>query len=460
MDEYNIFRHAKHIQNYVQFGLFVPDDSAADKSVEEILKEAEELVRETSHSFLGFSSTGDLLKSPVTPGLVIRSMSINPVHASIDSKHFVMEEKGKDSRSTINRPSTAPTTLKRINNKSAGWEVRDKSEQLRGSTLGSVYLTSGKTDVRPGVEEISGDTFGDSRQVAHSDIHENIGARTDDGYTDVGSMMSGTKSAKHLGNYSGSTKKGKDLLKKEKTVTFEDGLSLSPKSASSINKKYQSVVQSSNQKLHEGESISKRKSDEMSNKGDSVLTVETVPLQPGTEGGLFARGQKHGDQLSKVLPVSPPLIQHGNTVGTPEAIFQLIDNEVRSEIDAALQESQKNSSQDSDHSSLNTEKEKRQIFGHDDTARSMMIHSLDSAGISFLKKPLSIVQEESSVSESSLGVDKLKDASTITARIQSSDKCVQATDTSLIEHVATLEKDLLQERNASLQLKSMSIEVL
>jgi hypothetical protein len=386
-------------------------------------------------------------------------MSVNPVHASIDSKHFVTEEKSKDSWSSINRPSTAPTTPKRINNKSAGWEVRDKSEQLRGSALGSVHLTSGKTDVRPGVEEISGDTFGDSRQVARSDIHENIGARTDDGYTDVGSVMSGTTSAKRLGNYSGSTKKGKDLLKKEKTVTFEDGLSLFPKSASSINKKHQSVVQSASQKLREGESISKRKSDEMSNKGDSVLTMETVPLQPGIEGGLFARGEKHGDQLSEVLPVSPPLIQHGDAVGTPEAIFQLIDNEVRSEIVAALQESQKNSSQGSDQL-LNTEKEKKQIFGHGDTARSTMIHSLDSASISFHKKSLSIVQEESSVSESSLGVAKLKDASTMTARIQSSDRCVQATDTSLMEHVATLEKDLLQERDASLQLKSMCIEVL
>lgn len=440
--------------------MFVPDDSAADKSVEEILKEAEELVRETSHSFSGFSNNSDQLKSPITPGLVIRSMSVNPGRASIDSKHFVTEEKDEDGRSSINRPSTAPTTLKGINSKSAGWKMKDRGEQLQGSALGSVHLTAGKTDIRPGVVEIIGDKFGDFRQVARSDIRENIGARTDNGYTDVGSVMSGTKSAKRLGNYSGSTNKRKDLLKKEKTVTFEDGLSLFPKSASSINKIHQSVVQSSSQKLHEGESISKEKSDEVPNKEDSAFTVETVTLQPGTEHGQFTRGEKHGDQLSEVLPVSPPLIQHGDTVGTPEAIFQLIDNEVRSEIVAALQESQKNSSQDSNHSSLNTEKEKKQIFDHGDTARSTMIHSLDSAGISFPKKPLSIVQEESSMSESSLGVDKLKDASTMTARKQSHDICVQATDTSLIEHVATLEKDLLQERNMSLQLKSMCIEVL
>lgn len=440
--------------------MFIPDDSAADKSVEEILKEAEELVRETSHSFSGFSKNSDQLKSPITPGLVIRSMSVNPVRASIDSKHSIMEEKDEDGRSSINRPSTAPTTLKRINNRSAGWKMKDKGEQLRGSALSSAHLTSGRTDVRPGMVGISGDKFGDFRQVARSDIHENIGARTDGGYTDVGSVMSGTKSTKHSGNYSGSTNKRKDLLKKEKTVTFEDGLSLFPESARSINKIHQSVVQSSSQELHEGESISKEKLNEVSNKEDSVFTVETVTLQPGTEGGQFARGEKHGDQLSEVLPVSPPLIQHGDTVGTPEAIFQLIDNEVRSEIVAALQESQKNSSQDSNHLSLNTEKEKKQIFDHGDTARSTMIHSLDSAGISFPKKPLSIVQEESSVSESSLGADKLKDASTMTTRKQSSDRCVQATDTSLIEHIATLEKDLLQERNMSLQLKGMCIEVL
>jgi hypothetical protein len=387
-------------------------------------------------------------------------MSVNPVLASVDSKHFIMEEKDEDGQNSINRPGTVPTTLKRINNKSAGWKMKDKGEQLRGSTLGSVHLTSGKTEIRPSVGEISGDKFGDLRQVARSDIHENIGAITDDGYTDVGSVMSGTKSAKHLGNYSGSTNKRKDLFKKEKTVTFEDGPSLFPKSASSINRIRQSVVQSSSQKLCEDESISKVKSDEMSNKENSVFTVETVTLQRGTEGEQFARGEKHGDQLSEVLPVSPPLIQHGGTVGTPEAIFQLIDKEVRSEIVAALQESQKSSSQDSDHSSLNTEKEKKQVSDRGDTARSTMIHSLDSAGISFPKKPLSIVQEESSLSESSLGVDKLNDATTMAARKQSSDRCVQVTDTSLVEHVATLEKDLLQERNMSLQLKSMCIEVL
>ncbi|XP_023701930.1 centrosomal protein of 162 kDa isoform X2 [Cryptotermes secundus] len=429
------------------------DDSAADKSVEEILKEAEELVRETSHSFSRFSNKSDQLKSPTTPGLVIRSMPVNPVHASIDNKHFVMEGNDEDSQSSINRPGTAPRTLTRINNKSAGWKMIDKGEQLRGSILGSVHQTSGKIDVRPGVEEISGDKFGDFRQVAHSDIHENSGARTDGGYTDVECMMSGTKSAKHLGNYSGSTNKRKDLLKKEKTVTFEDGLSLFPKSASSMSKICHSVEQSSSQKLHEGESISKKKS-EASNKEDNVLTVETVTLQPGAEDEQFVRGEKHGDQHSKVLTVSPPLIQHGETVGTPDAIFQLIDSEVRSEIVAALQESQKNSSQDSSHSSLNTEKEKEEIFDHGNNVRSTMIHSLDSAGISFTKKPLSTVQEESSVSESSLGVDKLKDASTVTARKQSSGRCVQVTDTSLIEHVATLEKDLLQEQNMSLQLKS------
>lgn len=440
--------------------MFVPDDSAADKSVEEILKEVEELVRETSHSFSGFSNKSDQLKSPTTPGVVIRSMPVNPVHASIDNKHFVMEGKDEDGRSSINRPSTAPKTLKRINNKSAGWKMKDKGEQLRGSILGSVHQTSGKIGVRPGVVEISDDKFGDFRQVAHSDIHENSGARTDGGYTDVECVMSGTKSAKHLGNYSGSTKKRRDLLKKEKTVTFEDGLSLFPKSASSMSKIRQSVEQSSTKKLREGESISKEKSDEASNKEDNVLTVETVTLQPGTEGEQFARGEKPGDQHSKVLTVSPPLIQHGDTVGTLDAIFQLIDSEVRSEIVAALQESQKNSSQDSSHSSLNTEKEKKQIFDHGDNARSTMIHSLDSAGISFPKKPLSIVQEESSVSESSIGVDELKDGSTVTARKQSSDRCVQVTDTSLIEHVATLEKDLLQERNMSLQLKSMCTKVL
>jgi hypothetical protein len=379
------------------------------------------------------------------------------VPASIDNKHFITEEKGKDGQSSITRPSTAPTTLKRINNKSAGWKMRDSD---RSSALGSVHVTSGKIDIRPGVEEVSGDKSGDSRQVVHSDVHGNIGARTDDGYTDVGSAVSGTKSAKRLGNYSGSTNKRKELLKKEKTVTFEDGLSLFSKSTSSINKKHESIVQSSSQKLHESGTVSKGRSDEVSNKGDNVFAVESATLPPSTEAGLFPRGEKHEDRrLSEVLPISPPLIQHGDTVGTPEAIFQLIDTEVRSEIVAALQESQKNSSQDSDHSSLNTEKEMKQIFGHGNIAGSTVVHSLDTARISFPKKPLSIVQEESSVSESSLGVDNLKDASTMTVRKQSSDRCVQVTDTSLVEHVATLEKDLLQERNMSLHLKSMYIYI-
>jgi hypothetical protein len=435
--------------------LFVSDDSAAEKSVEEILKEAEELVRETSHTFSGFSDGSDLLKSPVTPGLVIRSRSANPVCSSTDSKHYVTEEKGKEGQTSISRPSTAPTTLKRINNKSGGWKMRDKGQQLRGSAFGSVHLTSGKTDIGHGVEEISNDKFGDSMQVAISDIHENIGARSDEGHIDIGSVMLGTKSAKRLGNYS-----GKDLLKKEKTVTFDDGLSLFPKSVSSINKKHKSLIESSDKKVREGEIVSEGKSDEMCNKDDSAFALKTVTLQPGTECGPFARGEKHGEQLSQVLPVSPPLIQHGDTVGTPEAIFQLIDNEVRSEIVVALQESQKYSSEDSDRPSLNADKEKKQMFDHGDTARSMMIHTPDSSGISFPKKPLSIVQEESSVSESSLGEDKLKDASTMTARNRSSDGCVQATDTSWIEHVATLEEDLLLERSISSQLKSMCVLVL
>jgi hypothetical protein len=442
MDENNILRCVKHTQNSKKFGLFVPDDSATDKSVEEILKEAEELVRETSHSFSGFSDNSDLLKSPVTPGLVIRSRSANPVRAST-------EEKGKEGQSSMSRPSTGPSTLKRINNKSAGWKMRDKGEQHRGSTLGSVHVTSGKSDIRPGVEEISSDKFGDSKEVAVSGIHENIGTGSHDGSIDIGSVTSGMKPAKRLGNYSSSITKGKDLPRKEKTVTFEDGLSLFPKSVSSVNKKHKSLVESSSQKLREGEIISEGKSGETFNKDDSVVT-----LQPGL------RDEKHGDQLSKVLPASPPLIQHGDTVGTPEAIFQLIDNEVRHEIVAALQESQKDSTENSDHPSLNTDKAKEQILEHGDSVRSTMIHTLDSTAISFPKRPLSIVQEESSVSESSLGEDKRKDASTMTARNQSSDGWVQATDTSLIEHVAALEKDLLQEQSISSQLKSMSVLVL
>jgi hypothetical protein len=435
-------------------GLFVPDDSAADKSVEEILKEAEELVRETSHSFPGFSDNSDLLKSPVTPGLVIRSRSVNPVPASTDLKHFVKEGKGKEGLSSISRPNTAPTTLRRINNRSSGWKMRDKSEHLHGSVLDSVHLMSGKTDIRQGVEEVIGDKFGDSLQVALSDTH---GARSDGDCTDVGSMLSGTKSAKLVRNYSGDTTKRKDVLKKEKAVMFEDGLSLFPKSGNIINKKHKSLVESSSQKLHEDEIISKRKSAEMSNKDDSVFTLETVSLQPGTEGELCSRGEKHEDQLSEMLPVSPPLIQHGHSVGTPEAIFQLIDHEVRSEVVAALQESQKNSSEDFDHSALDRDKGKTQLFEHGDAARSTMVHTLDTTGISYPKQPLSVVQEESSLSEVSLGANKLKDASTMTSRNQSSDRCVQVTDTSLIERVANLEKDLLQEQNISSQLKSTCV---
>jgi len=424
--------------------------------VEEILKEAEDLVRETSHSFSGLSENSDLLKLPITPGLIVNKMSVNLIPASTTSKktnnkHLRTEVEDKDGQNSITKATTG-----KINSKSACGKMREKDEQLRSSRVGS----SRKTDSQLALEEVSGGKFSDSRQVTYSGKHEDIGSHTDDGDTKVESMIPDSKFTKYVGNFSMS--KEKELLKKEKTVTFEDDPRLFPKSTVGINKKLKGAVKTSSQKLQQQESNLKGKSSEVCNKDDDLFILESASLQPGVRNGLSARDEKHGDQLTKVVSVSPPLIQHGDLVGTPESLFQLITDEVRDEVVAALQESEKSSSQDSDHASLNTETEIGKIFGRGDSPGST-VDSLADIGTSFPRKPLSVVLEEVSVSQPSLGVDKLKDASTMTEESpgkELSDRSVQVMDSSVAEHVANLEKELLHERNTSLQLKSMCLKVL
>jgi hypothetical protein len=416
----------------MNFGFFVPDDRSADKSMEEILKEADDLVRETCNSFPGLSDSSDLLKLPITPGL-IRGMAVNLMPESTASKkrdkHFITEEKGKEVQSSMTRGSTLSTSYRKTDSKSTGSKVRDRGEQLRG-------MSPRKKDSRSGTEEFAGDKFGDSRQLMYPNTHENIGARIDD--MKVGSVISESKSEKHLRNYSGSISKEKDVLKKERTVTFEDGLHLFPEPTDSINKKHKDIVQTSSQKLQQVESISNRKSDEISNKDDDLFALESATLQQSTGDGLSTREDERVDQLTKEISVSRPLIQHGDVV-------------------AALQEPKNSCSQDSDHSSFNIEKEMENIFGHGDSAGNTMVDSWDGVGISFPRKPQSVVLEESNVSDPFVGVDKLKDASTMT---EGSDRFVQASDSSVAEHVDSLEKELLHERSTSLQLKSMCVKVL
>jgi hypothetical protein len=425
------------------FGLFVPDDSAADRSVEEILKEAEDLVRETSNSFSGLSDSSDLLKLPITSGLV-RSMAVGVKPESTTStkmvnKHFITKGKGKEAQKSVNRVSTLSTTYRKVDSKLESSEVRYRGEQLRGMSP------------RRGMEEFSGDMFSGSSQLTYSNTHDNIGARTDD--VKVGSVISGSESEKHTGNYSGSISKEKSLLKKERTVTFGDSVHLFPKPTGSINKKQKNIVPTSSQKLQQVESIPNGQSDEISNKDDDMFALESAAVQRSTRDGLSATEDRRVDQLTKVMSVSPPLIQHGDVVGTPEAIFELIDSEVRNEVVATLQEPERSCSQDSDQSSLNIEKEMEKIFGHGDNAGNTM----DSVGASFPRKPRSVVQEESNVPEPSLGVDKSKDAITMT---EGSNRFVEAGDSSVAAHVASLEKELHQERSTVLQLKSKCVKVL
>jgi hypothetical protein len=455
-----MFRCTKLKQNYVHFGLCVPDDTAANKSVEEILKEAVQLMRETSHSFSGLGDHSELLISPVEEGLGVRGATVNPVPASqaskkTDSKRFITEGKVKDGLINISGAHTTSTSRK-VTNKTGSGKAGDNGEWLRSSRLGSTMVTGRRAGSGLGMKEISGVKFHDLKQVPCSGTHAEVGARTSDGGTKVGSVID-TKSAKHLGSYSDSVTKKKDLLKKEKTVTFEDGLSLFPESPRNSSKKQENVIQTSSPKLQQEENISKGRLVKVSKENDDLHVLENVTQQQGVKGGLSVRKEKCGDHLTKVLLVSPPLIQHGDIMGTPEAVFQLIDSEVRSEVVAALQESEKSSSQVSDHSSLNIRKEIDERLVHSDTTRSTMVDSSD-VGTSFPRKSLSLILEESSVSEFPVRVEKLKkDASTMTGELrgrQSNDRCVQVTDNSMAERVASLEKELLQKRSTSLELKS------
>lgn len=441
--------------------MFVSDDSAADKSVEEILKEAVQLVRETSHSFSGLGDHSELLISPVEEGLAVKGTTVNPVPASsankeTDNKNFVAEGKVKDGQVNIVGAHTVSLSSRTVTNKSGSGKAGNIGEQLRSSTLLSTKVTCRKTGTGLGMQEISGVKFHNSRQVTSSGTPANVGARTGDGGTKVGSLID-TKFEKRLGSQSGGVSKRKDLQKKEKTVTFEDGLSLVPKSSHYISKKQENVQQTSSHKLQQEESISKGKLVKVSEENDDLHVFENVTHQQGFADGVSVRKEKCGDHLTKMLSVSPPLIQHGDMVATPEAVLHLSDSEMRSEIVAALQKSEKSHSQVSYYSSLNVLKEIDKRFVDSDTPGSIMVDSPHAVGTSFLRNSPSLVLEESSVLESLSRVKKLKDASTFTGELpgrQSNDRCVQVTDNSMAERVASLEKELLQEQNMSLQLKS------
>jgi hypothetical protein len=216
------------------------------------------------------------------------------------------------------------------------------------------------------------------------------------------------------------------------------------------------VQQTSSHELQQEESIYEGKLVKVSEENDYSHVFENATHHQDFEDRLSVRKEKCGDHLTKVLSVSPPLIQHGDIVGTPEAVFQLMDSEMRSEIVAALQVSEKSPSRVSDHSSMYVPKEIDKGFVGSDTTGSTIVDSPHTVGTSFLRKSLSHVLEESSVLESLTRVKKLKDASTFTGELparQANDRCVQVTDNSVAERVASLEKELLQEQNMSLQLK-------
>jgi hypothetical protein len=378
-------------------------------------------------------------------------VSASSANKGKDNKNFITEGKGKDGQVNIIGAHTMSLSPRTVTNKSGSGKAGNIGEQQRSSMLCSTKVTYRKTDTGLGTQEISGVKFHDSRQVTSSGTPENVGARTGDGRTKVGSVID-TKFEKHLGSHSGSVNKRKDLLKKEKTVTFEEGLSLFPKSSHYISKKQGNVQQTSSHKLQQEESISKGKLVKVSEENDDLHVFENVTHQQGFADGLSVRKEKRG-----ALSVSPPLIQHGDKVATPEAVLQLIDSEMRSEIVTALQESEKSPSQVSNYSSLNVLKEIDKRFVDSDTTGSIMIDSPHAVGTSFLINSPSLVLEESSVLESLSRVKKLKDASTFTGELpgrQSNDRCIQVTDNSMAERVVSLEKELLQEQNMSLQLKS------
>ncbi|KDR21620.1 hypothetical protein L798_01855 [Zootermopsis nevadensis] len=402
------------------------DDSATDKSVEEILKEAEDLVRETSYSFSGLSDSSNLLDLPITRRLD-RSTAVGLTPESKTSKktdkRFITEEKGKKAQSSLNRASAVSASYRKMEVKSANLKMRDKGERLRG-------MSPRRTGSESGMEEFNGDNkFGDSRELAYSNTHDDIGARLSE--IKVGSVISDSKSGKHLGNVSGSTRKERDSSKKDRTVTFEDGLHLFPKPTDTISKKHEDTVETSRKKLQQVESISNIKSGEISSENDALFALGSSAVQQSTRDASSATDDKRVDRVTKEVSVSAPLIQHGDMVTTPEAIFCLIDGEARNEVVPALQESEKNYSQDSDHSSLNIEKEMENIFGRDDSAGNTMVDLRGDVGTLFHKRDQSAVVEDSNVSEPALHVDKLKDASTMTSL-----------------------EELLQEQSTSSQLKA------
>ncbi|XP_069699622.1 centrosomal protein of 162 kDa [Periplaneta americana] len=424
------------------------DDSAAEKSVEEILKEAEELVRETSHTFSGLSDTSNLLRAPVTSGLIIKGRSASHIPSTTTSKkkdlpdYMTSKEKRKNDENISRKALSTPRSSRKITSKSPSREKLDKSDRYSFTRTSSLRTTLKKSDNKSFETEIkSSDNF-KARTSS-----QNSGRRVDSRVENKTNRMSMEDLAL---SYSSDFNKIKDLSKKEKTVTFEESYSLYPEPKEQVDKIH--TVQISSQilpKEHE------RKSNMNPNRVEGVLERTTPQMEDADSYSLLE--DRNDGQLTEVISVSPPLIQHGDMLGAPEAIFQLIDNEVRNEIVAALEESKSASSQHENEPSLSIEKDREKIFGPDDNMGNEASDSLDGAGFSFPSKRLSVVREESSVSDTSLDIDKFKDAVTMTELLcgkDFSDKCVQVRDDSTDEDMTSLKNELLEERKKLLKLKS------
>ncbi|KAJ9594116.1 hypothetical protein L9F63_014432 [Diploptera punctata] len=361
------------------------DDSAAEKSVEEILKEAEDLVRETSHSFSALSEGRDLLKVPTTPDLVIRGQAsdILPM-PSLKSKSDRSGEPSKDKRS--NRSSSAPPTARKTGERIA----KGKGGRITGTKSSySIRQTDLMTD-KNGDNDV--DSFRQNLLSAADRINSNIQVT------------------------SHSSSKAKDFARKEKTVTFNEDFVSSETEINNIPN-----TQVSSHILNARRSVSVESYLDKNSKGP-----------PTGSSVLLNEASSRKRKMTEIVSISPPLIQHGDVVGTPEAIFQLIDDEVRNEIAAALKEtSRSNSNSDKEsnepeNGDINFEEE----FTHEAGNNIIAMDTLNNAGMGLRKQPLSVVLEESSMSEASSEAKNIK-------------------------QIERLKEELLKERNQIQQCKEL-----
>ena len=395
------------------------DDSAADKSVEEILKEAEDLVRETSHSFSALTDGRDLLSIPVTPELIATGQATNLLPApSIKSKSQRTEELSRDKRTSIRSSSAPPTSRK------AG----EKIAKVKGGRISGTKSSYSIRHTDSGLDRNEDDkidlTLRKSKSFASDRIDTN----------------------KNIPNQSSS--KIKDISKKERTVKFnEDFVSPETEKSNVPNTQVSSqIAEDTHGTLADEFKQYSKKENDSSSAGNSV-----------TQDKISSR-KRH---MTDIVSVSPPLIQHGDVVGTPEAIFQLIDDEVRNEIVAALKVSSvsninsketNSNNKELENNTFSIEQEMGEMFSHDSNNSAPQAEIIEISGTSLKRQPLPVVFEESSLSETSSDVKDSESYQT-TKNDHSKDISVQVTDSTLMEQIENLKEELAQARKKILHYK-------